>query len=73
MSLKKYLEDNRIDSIKDDQKFMEAEYNAVQTYCEICGYVITDTDLETIKSRELEESFIIWKQIYETDIYGGLC
>ncbi len=64
MSLRKYLEDNKIDSIEDDQAFMEAEYDAVQTYCEICGYSIINEDLEIIKSRGLEESYINWKQIY---------
>ena len=69
MSLKKYLEDNGIDQIEDDEKFVEAEYDAVQTYCEICGYLITDEDLEIIKSRGLEESFINWKQAYREELW----
>lgn len=69
MSLKKYLEDNEIDSIKEAQKLMEAEYTAVQTYCEICGYSITVEDFETIKSRGLEESFTDWKQTYVRDLW----
>lgn len=71
MSLRKYLEDNKIDQIEDDQEFMEAEYDAIQTYCEICGYSITDADLKTIKSRGrgLEESFTNWKQIYVKDLW----
>ena len=69
MSLRKYLEDNKIDEIEDDQKFMEEEYNAVQAYCEICGYSITDTDLKTIQSRGLEESFTNWKQTYIKDLW----
>lgn len=69
MSLRKYLEDNKIDNIKDDQKFMETEYDAVQTYCEICGYSITNEDLEIIKSRGLEESYINWKQVYVKDLW----
>ncbi len=68
MSLRKYLEDNKIDSIKDDQEFMEEEYDAVQTYCEICGYSITNEDLEIIKSRGLEENYINWKQVYVKDL-----
>ena len=69
MSLKKYLEENGIDQIENDQEFVEAEYDAVQTYCEICGYLISDTDLEVIKSRRLEESFINWKQTYVEDLW----
>lgn len=69
MSLKKYLEDNKIDSIKDDQEFVEVEYDAVQTYCEICGYLISNEDLEIIRSRELEENYINWKQVYVKDLW----
>lgn len=69
MSLAKYLEENNIDNIEDDQEFMEAEYNAIQTYCEICGYSITYMDLETIKSRGLEESFTNWKEVYVKDLW----
>lgn len=69
MSLKKYLKDNGIDHIEDDQEFMEEEYNAIQTYCKICGYSITDDDLKVIKSRGLEDSFINWKQTYVKNLW----
>lgn len=69
MSLNKYLEDNKIDQIADDQEFMEAEYDAIQTYCEICGYSISDEDLEVIMSRGLDGSFINWKQTYVKDLW----
>lgn len=59
MSLNKYLEDNKIDQIADDQEFMEAEYDTIRTYCEICGYSISDEDLEVIMSRGLDGSFIV--------------
>lgn len=64
MTLRKYLEDNRTDQIKEDQEFMEAEYHAVREYCGACGYLITDADLEVIKARGLEESFTNWKAAY---------
>ena len=32
MTLKEYLEENKVDQIEDDQEFMEAEYNAVRDY-----------------------------------------
>lgn len=69
MSLRKYLENNKIDQIEDDQEFMEAEYEAVKTYCEICGYSITEADLNTIKSIGLEESYVEWKRIYVCDLW----
>ena len=65
MSLRKYFEENKIDQIEDDQEFAEAEYDAVQTYCKNCAYIITDDDFDVIESRGLEESFINWKEEYE--------
>ena len=62
MSLAEYLKENRADEIEDDQEFMETEYSAVQDYCAGRGYSITDDDMETIKSRGLEESFRNWKE-----------
>lgn len=69
MSLRKYLEDNKIDQIEDDQKFMEEEYNAIQTYCENRGYCISGKDLDIIKRRGLEESFTNWREIYVKDLW----
>lgn len=69
MSLRKYLEDNKIDQIEDDQKFVEEEYSAVQTYCKMCEFSITDADLDVIVSRGLEDSFINWKQTYVKDLW----
>jgi len=48
---------------------MEEEYNKVQMYCKICEYSITDEDLEIIKSRGLEESYINWKQMFVKDLW----
>ena len=64
MSLQRYLEEIKIDEIEDDQEFMEAEYNAIQTYCEDCGYSITGDDLDTIRARGLEEAYMEWEQTY---------
>ncbi len=62
LSPARYLEENQIDDIEDDQEFMEAEYHAVRTYCEIHGYSLTDADMETVRARGLEESFENWKK-----------
>ncbi len=69
MPLREYLEENKIDQIEDDQEFMEEEYNAIQTYCENIGFAVSKDDLENIKSRGLEESFISWKEIYVKDLW----
>lgn len=69
MSLVKYLEENEIDRIEDDQEFMEAEHDAIQTYCENCGYCIVNEDLSIIKSRGLEDCFTEWKEMYVKDLW----
>lgn len=69
MSLVRYLKRNRIDDMENDQEFMEAEYHAVWEYCEACGYLLTDADLETIKSLGLEESFTSWKETYVENLW----
>ena len=69
ITLRKYLEDNGIDQIKEDQTFMEEEYHAVRMYCETCGYLMTGADLEVIKVRGLEESFINWKTAYVEELW----
>lgn len=69
MSLVKYLKENKIDEIEDDEEFEEIEYNAIQTYCEICGYSITNEDLMEIRSRGLEESYANWKDTYVKDLW----
>lgn len=69
MSLRKYLEENKIDQIEDDQEFEEAEYTAIQTYCEDCGYNIGSDDIDIIKERGLENSFDFWKDNYVHDLW----
>lgn len=69
MSLREYLEDNKIDQIEDDQKFEEAEYTTIQTYCEDCGYILGSDDISVIKGRRLEDSFEFWKETYVKDLW----
>lgn len=69
MSLRDYLEANQIDKIEDDQQFQDAEYTAIQTYCEDGGYILNPEDLIVIKNRGLGESFEFWKRIYVEDLW----
>ena len=69
MSLRKHLEDNRIDFIKDDNKFIEAEYNAVFTYCVNCMYNISKEDMKEIESRGLSGAYIERKNYYIRDLW----
>ena len=56
--LDKLLEE--VDKIEDDDKWIEEEHDTVQQYCEEKNYVITEDEMETIRSRGLEESFESW-------------
>lgn len=69
MSLRKYLEDSKINYIKDDQEFMESEYNAVFTYCENCMYKISTDDMKEIESRGLSGAYIERKDYYVHDLW----
>ncbi len=69
MSLRNYLEENKINELEDNQEFEEAEYTAIQTYCENCGYIIGSDDISIIKGRGLEDSFEFWKKTYVKDLW----
>jgi len=69
LSLKKYLENKKVDDIEDDQIFMETEYEVIKTYCEDHKYSISNEDLEIIKNRGLEDYYADWKQMYVEDLW----
>jgi len=64
MSLRKYLEKNKLDQIENDQEFEEAEYTTIQTYCENCGYVLGSDDIAVIKGRGYGKVLSFWKETY---------
>lgn len=69
MSLRKYLKDKKIDQIKNVQEFIEAEYNAVFTYCKLCMYKISVDDTREIESRGLSGAYIERKNYYVHDLW----
>ena len=54
-----------VDKIEDDDKWLEAEHDTVQQYCEDKNYEMTEDEMETIRSRGLEESFESWIEFKE--------
>lgn len=54
-----------VDKIEDDNKWLETEHDAVQQYCEDKNYKMTEDEMETIRSRGLEESFENWVEFKE--------
>ena len=62
MTLKKYLEENKVDQIEDDQEFMEAEYNAVRDYCGGKSFSISEEDIKTIENRGLKWAYDEWME-----------
>lgn len=49
MTLKKYLLDQNIDQIEDDEEFCRAEYEAIRDYCN--EHMVTEEDTQEIESR----------------------
>lgn len=49
-----------VDKIEDDNKWLETEHDTVQQYCEDKNSKMTEDEMETIRSRGLEESFENW-------------
>ena len=62
MTLKEFIEENKIDQIEDDQEFMEAEYCAVRDYCEGKSFSISEEDIKTIESRGLRWAYDEWME-----------
>lgn len=54
-----------VDKIEDDNKWLEKEHDTVQQYCEDKNYKMTEDEMETIRSRGLEESFENWVEFKE--------
>jgi len=67
MSLKERLKE--IDKIKDDQQFMENEYDAAMEYCRERNFNISDEDMKTIISRGLDDSFLNCKELHVKDLW----
>ena len=62
MTLKEYLEENKVDLIEDDQEFMETEYNAVRDYCEGKSFSISEEAIKTIESRGMKWAYDKWME-----------
>lgn len=54
-----------VDKIEDDDKWLKVEYDTVQQYCEDKNYEMTEDEMETIRSRGLEEPFESWVEFKE--------
>ena len=65
MSLSEYLKARNIDEIPDDEEWYKAEYDAVCQYCEDHAYHLSQEDMETIRARGYEESFLCWAEQHE--------
>ncbi len=60
--LSKYLKNEGVDQIEDDEKFCQAETEAVYNYCADKNFDLSDEDMQTIFARGLEDSFDFWKE-----------
>ena len=60
-----------VDKIEDDEKWLEEERDTVQQYCEDKNFEMTEDEMETIRSRELEDFFYDWKDDWEDNQLQG--
>lgn len=60
-----------VDKIEDDEKWLETERDTVQQYCENKNFEMTEDEMETIRSRELEDFFYYWKYDWEDNKLQG--
>lgn len=61
------------ESIEDDQKYMEEEFEAVRDYCIKREFKLSEDEMKTIKSIGLEDWIEEWRSDYEEvqcDIYN---
>lgn len=56
-----------VDKIEDGEKWIKAERDTVQQYCEDKNFQMTEDEMETIRSRELEDFFYDWKYDWKYD------
>ena len=59
--LSKYLQEQGIDQIEDDEEFCREEYAAVHQYCKEKNFELSKDDLQEIINRGIDYSFEIWK------------
>lgn len=60
-----------VDKIEDGEKWIKAERDTVQQYCEDKNFQMTEDEMETIRSRELEDFFYDWKYDWEDNKLQG--
>lgn len=59
-TLRHYIDLLGVDDIEDDQKFVEAEYEAIHDYCLNHKFLLTEDDMRVVYERGLVECFEDW-------------
>jgi hypothetical protein len=57
MTLKEYLELNRLSEIEDDEEFCIKEYDAISDYFD--NYTVTDEDINEVTARGYQVEYFI--------------
>lgn len=60
--LNKYLMENGIDDIEDDEEFCRAEHEAIYNYCAEKDFNLSDEDIQTIYERGMEDALDFWNE-----------
>lgn len=64
-NLAAWLKYNKVDEIEDDEEFCKTEHEVVRDYCEKRRFILSLEDMETIRSRGLENDFEASRTIFE--------
>lgn len=57
-----------VDSIKDDQEFVEIENGVVRQYCYNKNFEMTEDDMREIKNRGMDDAYEFWKEEFGSRI-----
>ena len=66
-SLSEWLRYNKVDQITDDEEFCTMEHDVVMDYCRSREFCLSEEDMETIRTRGLEEDFEANRNLFEEE------
>ena len=62
-----WLHYNKVDQITDDTEFCTMEHDVVMDYCRARKFCLSEEDMETIRTRGLEEDFEANRNLFEEE------
>lgn len=69
MSLRKYLREQQVDQIEDDEEFCSKEHDLVMSYCTKQKFLLSERDLQCIVDRGLNDSYEFQRSEYIKNLW----